>query len=235
MTFAIPTVADMEGIRSNVDEAALATFFVKRAASLVTTHGVPEMVNVLKTDLRGLSAKGFRLVSLYHLIHAFIESPLLKPVHHEGVDGRMTELVNARAFSLMDALLYLYPRMFATDGNSSALALTMDAFGAGNVIVVHTFARIFVWVSPNASHEIIREFFGEDEVGTELKETGSEGNGKLHTLINECYAMSGRYLPVEVIQVGSARESVFADILVDVAKEGGGDLEAFLRELMAFR
>jgi hypothetical protein len=215
MSFAVPTAGDLQGMRPGVDEAALAAFFAKRAASLVAAQGIPEAAAAITTQLRSLASGGFRLVSLYHLVAALVRSPLLRPALNEGADARMAALVNARAFSLVDALLYLYPRMFAVDSGRGPLALTPDSFGAGNVIVVHTLARVFVWVSPGAPLEVKREFFGGDEVQAELRETGSEGNAKLHGLISECYAMSGRYLPVEVIPLGSAREAVFAEILVD--------------------
>jgi hypothetical protein len=230
MALAVPVAPDLEGLRSAVDEAALAAFFTKRTASWVTTQGVPEAATALRRHARAAGANGFRVASLYHLLHSLVESPLLRPVYEEGVDGRLSRLINARSLAIVDAVLFLYPRMFAIDTGTEPLPLAQESFNRGRVIVVHTIARIFVWVSPEAEVETVRAFFGADAVPDEVRETGSEESARLAALIAECYAMSGRYLPVEVVHVGSPREAVFRDILVDGAPGGGSTLQGFLTE-----
>jgi hypothetical protein len=54
-------------------------------------------------------------------------------------------------------------------------------------------------------------------------------------LINDCYALSGKYLPVNIIPAGDQREEVFRDILVDMRTDGGGDLKAFISQMTTFQ
>jgi hypothetical protein len=56
----------------------------------------------------------------------------------------------------------------------------------------------------------------------------TEENERFNRLIGECWAMSGKWLPVEVIPAGDQREAVFRELLVDIRPDGGGDLNAFV-------
>jgi hypothetical protein len=236
MTIAVPVVNNLEMLRSSVDEGALVAFMVKRTRSMLNSQGVPDAAAHVKRQIKELTEKGFRFSSLYHLVHSLIESRLLRPLSSEGPDGRLVALVNARMFSIVDSLLFLYPRMFAIDTGVGPLPLVPVSFRQGHVIVVHTIDQLFVWVSPETPLETVRAFFGGDTVPSEITATGSEESTKLAALIADCCTMSARYLPTEVIQVGSPREAVFREILLDAVEPSHRSLQAFLTETgAAFR
>jgi hypothetical protein len=96
------------------------------------------------------------------------------------------------------------------------------------VVLVHSFDLIYVWVNPEAPPTIIWAFFGSDTLPREVPQLDTRENVRLNEVITECYAMSGRYLPVEVIPPGDPREAIFGDILVDVSVASGGDLASFI-------
>jgi hypothetical protein len=83
--------------------------------------------------------------------------------------------------------------VFDASGVPRVMRLTAEPFAIGALVVVHTHDKVYVWSSAPA-------------------EDRSENEG-LSEVIDECYLMSGRYLPVEKIQRGSAREAKFRDFL----------------------
>jgi hypothetical protein len=235
MTFSIPTASDLESLRSAVDEAAFAAFSTKRAASSVTAAGVAEASARVKSNARSIASRQFRLSSTFHLLHSLSESPLMRIGASDVPDSRMAALMNARSFSAADALLFLYPRMFAVDAGAGPLPLVRESFAQGFVFLVHTLKKIFVWISPAAPPEIVRAFIGDDTRA--VGEIGTKENEALNGVIAECYAFSGKYLPVEVVPAESEREAaVFRDVLVDIADGGAGGLQGFIADTLgAFR
>jgi hypothetical protein len=235
MNFALPAATSLAQI--SVDEAAVAAFLTKRCAGLIVKQGVKGAADMIKTTLYVMTARAHRLLSLYHLVHSLLCSPLLRPNHLDGTDGRFAEFVNARAMTLDNSLLYLYPRMFAVDATEMVpLPLVPTSFGEGCITVVHTYARVFVWINRECPEELARGFFGTTEIPAEVPQTGTAENTKLNKLIDECCAWSRRYLPVEIIPPGSPREAIFAEVLVDASAESGSDLNVFLSEItVAFR
>jgi hypothetical protein len=122
--------------------------------------------------------------------------------------------------------------MFAVDAAEIVpLPLIQASFEEGYIIIVHTNARVFVWINPECPSERLKAFFGATEIPTEVRQTGTAENTKLNRLIKECCLWSRRYLPVEIISPRSPRETIFADVLVDVSAESGSDLNAFWWEI----
>jgi hypothetical protein len=133
---------------------------------------------------------------------------------------------------LFDCILFAYPRMIVVDSaaDPAPVPLIRESFGLGFIVVVHLYDRVFVWANPQTPSEVLRAYFGGDEVRTELPQIETLGNKKLHKVIGECYRLIGASLPTEVIPGGRSRDAVFADLLVDVSTEGGTDLNGFLRQ-----
>ena len=181
------------------------------------------------------------------------------------VDERFVNVVSSRAISLVNALLYLYPRMIAVDANFltfdqssnslyydetktgnedetalQPLPLDSSSFGRGFCFVVHTVEKVFIWISPSVNPNYLRAAFGVNSV-----EELTDGSFNIYQLpilqtpqsvviqnvVNSCYVLSGRYLPVEIIPPGSPRESIFSDILVDMIPVKGSNLTAFIAEM----
>jgi hypothetical protein len=234
LTFALPTTDKPALVRASVDEAAFAAFLTKRI-SIATTepqHGT----DYARKTLTGMSSGGWRYQSLYHLVHGLLVSPLLRmPV--ASFERRIADLAAARSMCLVDCLLLLYPRMFAVDAGEqpAVLPLVGDSFTCGTIFLVHTLAAIHIWIRAEVNPQVLRAFFGRETVPQEVPQIQTPENQKLNQLINDCYALSGKYLPVDIIPAGDPREEVFRDILVDMRTDEGGDLKAFISQMTTFQ
>jgi protein transport protein SEC24 len=233
LTVSLPVSKEVTEIRQSADELAVVMFWMKRSTTFIMNEGPIESSKVIRKYVAGASSGGFRYCSLYHMVHGLLSSPLLRPTPVDGPDGRLTALINARGFSVVTALLYLYPRLFVIDAQLGPLALDESAFGSGYCIVAHTHSRIYVWASPSTPPETMQELFGSVEMPAALPQIDTPLNQQLNKVIEECHALSGRYLDVEMIPPGSQRESVFPDILVDMSSVCGSDLKTFLTETAA--
>jgi hypothetical protein len=231
MTYALPTTEAPGCVRAAVDEGVLAAFLMKRITAFVSD---PQPASdFVRHTLTAMSVGGARYQSLYHLLHSLFGSPLLRPQS----ESRIAELIAARSMSLVDCLLYLYPRMFALDAqqNYGPLPLVGESFQYGSIVLAHTVTRIYVWVSTNAAPDLLVKFFGGQTVPADVPQTGTPENQRLNELIAACWAFSRKYLPVEIIPGGDARENVFRDILVDLRTDGGTDLKAFIAQIATFQ
>ncbi|OHT07564.1 Sec23/Sec24 trunk domain containing protein [Tritrichomonas foetus] len=235
-TFAVPTTNQASLIKSTIDEAACATFYLKRAAVRVLQNGAAEASDYLRKSIASLSAGGHRCESMYHLAHAMLASKLLKQHNNirENIDDRVENIIQVRSMSMTNALLYLYPQMIAADQSSDPLPLETGSFGKGSCFVVHTINQILIWISPNISQDYLQNVFGvssADQLPTSLPTIETPQSKQLHEIINGCYLLSGKYLPIEIIPPGSPRESVFSELLVDVIPVKGSNLAAFIAEM----
>jgi hypothetical protein len=227
MTFAVPISAQALVIKSSVDEAAMATYLVKQSASLVTQMGPAETALLIRRKFTSITAGG-KFRSLYHLIHALLGSLLLRQTTGGGEEQRLKESIQLKAASINSAILYLYPRFFIVDNGKDLYALSSEAFTHGYVVVVHSWDRIYVWVNPEADSNTIKAFFGTETPPLEVPRLPSEQNIRLNEVITESFALSGKYLPVEVIQPNSPREAIFESLLVDMSQSSGSDLAQFI-------
>jgi protein transport protein SEC24 len=225
MTFGLPVTNQPATVRAAVDEGALAVFLLKRAAGLLPLHPVDEVLAGLQRVFAVLTSTA-KFSSLYHLVHGLLGSRLLRA--SVAQDARIRELVHLRAVSIVPGLLYQYPRLFAVDAGRHVLPLGADAFTRGYVLLVHAWDRIYVWVNQETPRELVAAFFGGQEVTPEVPRLQTELNQRLNEIIAECYALSGRYLPVEVIPPGDERVVVFGELLADASLASGADLAGFL-------
>ncbi|KAK8893671.1 hypothetical protein M9Y10_022098 [Tritrichomonas musculus] len=276
-TFAIPTTNLSTVVKTTIDEAAMATYLIKRASVQVLQKGSLEASDSLRKSLNSLNSvagansapNSSSFESLYHLAHSMFASKLLRQFNAnpiDYVDDRFLNVIKVRAISMVNALLYLYPRMIAvdasflsfdqstnslyydetkvnnedTDASTQPLPLDSSSFGRGFCFVVHTMEKVFIWISPSVNLNYLRAAFGVNSI-----EDLTSGNFNIYQLptlqtpqsiiiqnvVNSCYMLSGRYLPVEIIPPGSPREAIFSDILVDMIPVKGSNLTAFIAEM----
>ena len=246
-TFSLPTVNSVTSIRQSIDEGALAALYLKRAAIQTLQTGPSDAANTLKKSLSSLSSRGYSSQSLYHLFHSMLCCKMLRPAQSfnqskqkilsrgEIVDERYNNILPIRSLSLTNTILYLYPKMIATDASSTpTLPLDSTSFSIGSCFLVHTIDKIYIWISPNINPEYLQNTFGVSDVSQipeQVPQTGTPSNAQLLELINQCYTFSGKYLPIEIIPPGSPRESIFSEILVDMIPVNGGNLAAFISEM----
>ncbi|OHS94927.1 Sec23/Sec24 trunk domain containing protein [Tritrichomonas foetus] len=233
-TFGLPSSNTPTTVKQSLDEAAIATILAKKAAIKVLQKGPEEASLETKRALTLISSGGFRFSSLYHLIHSLLCSPLLRRGVAGGADTRMHHVIQLRAVSLPNALLYMYPRFYAIDTKTGELPLENAAFCAGSVFLAHTLKRIYIWVSPSATPETLMNIFGVsslDALPTSVPPLNNPDNQFVQETLQKCYIYSGKYIPSEVIPPGDPRESIFGDILVDVSTYCGTAVTPFISEM----
>lgn len=233
--FSLPVVSDVKTIRSSIDEGALATFFAKRVVHSVLSSGKESAMKLIHRDMFNIISHSISVRSMFHLSHAISLSQLISVPCDFGVDGRMCVSVFTRAANVVEMMLYLYPRMFALDStivdsvyNKYAgispnflgpLPLAAESFGYGSVFLFHTNTKIYIWVSKAADPSFLNGVFGcssIQDLPTEIpSDIQTPENQKIQLLLNECWKLSGKYIPNEVIPQEDPREYVISRFLVD--------------------
>ncbi|KAH0791221.1 Sec23/Sec24 trunk domain containing protein [Histomonas meleagridis] len=237
-TFTSPLSNSPQTIGSCIDEAALVTFISRKAATAVLSTGPSEASVTLRKNMSQIFFNRIQVSSAYHLLHSLLCCSTIRPAQHPlGVDGRMSELIRLRSIDLTDLIIYLYPRMFVTDAEQiMVLPLTGQSFAAGHCFLVHTVDKIYIWLSSEVTPEYLQNAFGVssfDKVAEQLPKLETKENQQLQQLLTECWELSGRYLPVEVIPQGNPKEAIFGEILVDDSAACGAPLQQWMKEFQA--
>jgi hypothetical protein len=220
-------------VRASVDEAVAAAFLVKKHAPF--RGDSRKAAEGLRAAFAAMRGGGASYRSLYHLMHSALGSTIVRDAAPLGIDWKIAEALRVRALSVFETLLYLYPRMLVVDaeGEPSPLPLVGESFRAGYVVVMHTSTHVLVWANPEIPAEVARAYFGGADAA-ELPTLPTPENERLRQVVDDCYRLSGTYLPVEVIAAGGPREAVFKDLLVDMSTESGSDLASFLSQATSF-
>lgn len=239
-TIETPASKDVRLICSSVDEATLTTMMCRRAGTTLLQQGpVPAVESIRKEIQVMVTQKALNFCSIYHLMHAMLSNVSFRSRHPFGVDGRMSQIIMLRAISITNLLLYLYPRMFSVD-TESILPLTSTSFSQGTVFLFHTVDKIYIWVSAAADQNFLANAFGcqsLEGLPTAFPPTNTSPNQnsaeylKVQKIISNCYELSGKYLPVEVIGQGSPREAVFSEIIVDDSTVSGSNLTSWTQSM----
>ena len=230
-TFEFPTSGDQRQIRDSIDEGALSVYLAKLSSSNLILHGFDVSISSLKKLYSNLLLT-HQLKSTNYIVHSLLCSKLLRPrTELCDIDKKMEICYNIQSWSFIETLLFIYPRMFAVDTNTEELPLNQESFSYGFCFLIHTQNRIYIWVSPSISQQYLKNVFGVNSVSEltqELKPQNDTNESKiLYERINQCYQLSSRYLPIEVIPPGSPNEYLFNDFLVDCSKACGTNLQAF--------
>jgi hypothetical protein len=65
-------------------------------------------------------------------------------------------------------------------------------------------------------------------VGAALSKIEAELNGRIHRMVQKCWDLTGKYLPVEVMVEGRGDELLMMEMMVDDSVACGMDLERWL-------
>lgn len=230
-SFSIPFTSDINLIRNNIDQGSLLAYLTRSAVTSVFSNGVPHTLQELKKACNDVSKNMINAPSFNYLSHSLAYSNILAITHPISVDGRVSDLSMFRTYSVVDLMLALYPRMFAVDTLYGPLQLVNESFQHGSVFLIHCVNRICIFIKHDVDPEYLVNVFGvvsPSEV-TELPTLETEQNSSLHDLIKECYTISRRYIPLEIILDINQVQA----LLVDVAYQGRSGLEAWRTELMS--
>jgi hypothetical protein len=228
-SFAAPVAADPRAVLAAVDSGALAAALARQAAAAVLRSGGTAAAAACASSVRGAAAL---LPALRPLAHALLSRRIFRA--RGEPDWLMAELLRMRAFGVVASLLWLCPRLFCADAEKGPLPLTAASFATGRCFLAHGEDRIWIWVGEGVAGDWMESVFGVGSLA-ELAGIGrvseGEGSAALRELIGACWEICGRYLQVEVIVQGDPREAVFNEMLVDDARDCGGDLAEWSAEL----
>ena len=230
-TFRLPICSDPRTIATGVDEAALATILLKYTASNLLRGGPTEAAGDIKKRISTMVSKGTPLVSLPYIMHSLLSSDIVKVPAPRGPDGRMATIIAIRACNVIETLLKLYPRFFSIEDPTQMLPLSQASFNNGTVFFFHTHKRVYIWANSNANPELLQDLFGTSDVTdlpVNVPQTGTPLNNTLNEIINECYNISGRYLPTEIISFNSPRQSIIPLLLFDDNTSCGANANTFI-------
>jgi hypothetical protein len=230
-TMVCPVSADLGTVLASLDEGALAVMLARRAATALLATGTTAARHAIAKDVQAVFAGGARYAAMYHLVHGLLCNPAIQ--HHAplGVDARMAQLVKVRAMGVVQLLLFMYPRMIAIAPGRRVLPMTRRSLEAADLILLHTWRAIFVWVKGTAPPEMLRDAFGVAsfaELRGELPNLETALNKELHVMIQECWNFTGTYISVEVVGEGTEGEAALAELFVDDLDVCGGDLQRWM-------
>ena len=240
-TIDLPVSSDIKTICSSIDESSLTTMMCKRACTTLLQKGPVQAFEMIQREIQSMAnQRALNFCSFYHLMHAMLSNVTFRSYHPFGVDGRMSQIIMLRSSNITNTLLYLYPRMFSFDSNA-LLPLTSTSFGQGTAFLIHTYNKIYIWISNSVDQSLLMNCFGckrlEDlpiSFPSDEAKTDSIEYLKLKSLISNCNELSGKYLPVEVIGQGSNRETVFSEIIIDDSTVSGSNLSLWIQNMVLF-
>jgi hypothetical protein len=163
---------------ASIDELAFATLMTRKAVVAVLSEGWQTGAQAVARDIAEFlgASGGFRC--LRALLYQLLGARLLVAV--PSYDWLMAEVITVRILNIVENTLYLYPRIVRIP-EKEVVALAAMGLAEREVFVVHHWDRVIVSVA-------------ESEEGV------CEG---LADVIEECWRISGRWLPVEVIVRGN--------------------------------
>jgi hypothetical protein len=161
-----------------------------------------------------------RLLPYTHFCYAFTQSIVFNTTTEVDVDARMACLLNLKGMNCIDILLWLHPRMIPLQFSDTPVPLVVPALTAYPISVIHMADRIFVWIGSNADPADVEQLLGGVTMD-QVPELDNPANAALRAIIEGCWALSGKFLPVRVLRPGDGRLALLTKYLAqsaDVAK-----------------
>jgi hypothetical protein len=194
---------------AGVDEATLAAFIAKKSAPVGCDVSMC-MENIRKT-VDKLANRHCR--ALLQFANGWIKSPALQAA--PGSDIQLAEAIAVQSMDIVCCLLYQYPRIIVINEDDTNME---ESF---RVVVVHMYRKLVVWVDSQATEERVRAFVSE--------KSGREATGRLNQVIMDCYRLSRKHLPVEVIFGGTEQAATFREM----SRRFGDDIDGFIQQMVA--
>lgn len=189
--FKLPVSSSLSVIMRNIDETAMTAFFAKHSVTCLMNNGNRKASSELIWLMTELAKRGAEFHSIYYLIHALTNNPVLTNVMHEYIDERMANILNIRMMSAIDCLLFIYPRLINLE-NQEVLRLKKESISHG-IFALHEFNRIVVWGYPESNGEKASKLVFENEK-------------QFVELTKNMMSLSGKYLPIELMNSKEGNE-----------------------------
>jgi protein transport protein SEC24 len=217
-SWSLAPTTELHSIVNSIDLVVAAALTVKNGCRVVLSahpaHGLYAYKQYL-LELFRLFPAGFpaRLKPLAHLCHTFRRSIVFSSSPDVDVDARMADLINIRTMNGIDILLWLHPRAIPWDDPGATVPLTTFTLTSYPVLVVHMVNRIVLWVGEKADDAVTQIFGGE--FGAEVPELNNEVNAAVRRIVQDCWAISRRFLPVQLVRRDDQRFGILGRYLVE--------------------
>jgi hypothetical protein len=204
---------------ATVDPIAVTMMTVKNGCRVIlTTHPSAALITFKRFlfDAFRMFPLGFptRLLPYAHFCYCLKQSIVFDTQPGVDVDARMASLLNLKGMNSIDILLWLHPRIIPLAFPDATLPLITPVLSAYPICVIHMVDRIFVWVGENADSGDIAQLFG-GEVTAQIPQLETATNFAVRRIIDNCWALSARYLPVSVIRPGDRRVALIMRYLME--------------------
>jgi hypothetical protein len=218
LAWSVTPTKDWEFLQT-VDPVAITAITVKNGGRVVlSTQPSSGLVsyNGYLVDTFQLFPLGFppRLLPYTHFCYALKTSIVFNTKPGVDVDARMASLLNLKGMNAVDVLLWLHPRMIPLAFPETTVPLIVSALDGYPISVIHMVDRLFVWVGGNADTADVEQLFGT-QTATQVPELDNPLNATLREIIEGCWALSGKFLPVRVLRPGDGRIALVTQYLVE--------------------
>jgi hypothetical protein len=228
-SFGVRVSTDVENVMQSLDERAMAAFCAKKAAAAILAKGPAEGFKEIEREVRKVRTCGARFRILDRLLHGLLSMKEFK--RQPFYDWIFAQLIWLRSLSVVDALLALYPRFIRIDSGKTILPLTAEEMTNGCCFALHTATDVFIWVDATTAVQWLGMACKVDEQ-IEWPEDISQANPELNAVVQECWEISGRFLPVTVVQMGSLQEAKLRRFLIDDSTDAGAVFQIWKKQMM---
>jgi hypothetical protein len=129
-------------VLSGVDEGALTAILVKRILQNMIGFGTPEAEARFQSDSRVFA--NFKAIPQF--AYGVLHRDFLRNAEPTQTEAKLARMMQLRSATVIDILLYCYPRIISVDDGNLKL-LCKASFGEA-LLVIHTIDAVFVW-APN--------------------------------------------------------------------------------------
>jgi hypothetical protein len=137
--FGFPVSSSVTDIAGGVDEGALTTILVKRILQNLIGLGT----NAAAKNFQNESKVFADMKALPQFTFGMLHRRFLTNGSAADADAKLAQVMQLRSGSVMDALLFCYPRVICVDDGS--LKLTSKASFGDGLMVVHMIDTIYIW------------------------------------------------------------------------------------------
>ena len=213
-TFSLDVSEDPVMVITNIDEGALAALYMQRVLFKLILNGPKGAISSLSSEVRSVPNPNFK--SVPQLAYGLIKSRILESKYMTGPDGRMATISAIRAYSITDALLYIYPRLISVTSGELKV-LTEEATHGEELLILHTVDSIFLW-SRDAT--LLMSYLGDavsPEGHVDTDKLSCIHANRIRELIDAEWKLSMRYLPVIAIAGPQAISPFFIEHKIDAS------------------
>ena len=185
--FSIPVTNDLTLLGESVDEACLSSYILKVAATNLLNIGGDQSKQLLLRHIKEIFNSISNLRSFPFFMYSLLTRSFLEDNRTINTDQKMATIINVRAMSVAESLLFLYPKLVNVE-EKTILSLKTKNIERG-IFCLQEVDDIVVWGYPKEKGEEARKMFTDEGKPT----------GDLLLIVKEMMEFTGRYLNIKFL------------------------------------